>query len=149
MIEIERKFLVTSPPKDYLTWNCFEIKQGYLAITEEDKEVRIRSLNDNYFQTVKWGLGLTRGEIEIEITKDQFNKLWPATEGKRLIKNRYTQKANNHLIELDIYKDKLDGLMIAEVEFKTEEESHDFSPPQWFEREITSDNNFTSKKVAY
>lgn len=149
MIEIERKFLVKEPPLDYLSWKCITIQQGYLAFGSDNSEVRIRSLDKKYYQTVKTGFGLTRSEIEIEITEQQFKTLWPATEGKRVIKNRYLKNQNSHLIELDIYEEKLSGLIIVEVEFSSEKESEEFSPPSWFDREITNDPNYTSRKVAY
>lgn len=149
MIEIERKFLVKKPPSDYLSWPVVCIKQGYLAFTEDDIEVRIRQMDNKYYQTLKKGQGLMRGEIEIELTKEQFDKLWPATERKRLIKKRYIKDEKQYKIELDIYEDKLKGLMIVEVEFNSESESRDFSPPDWFDREITDDENYRSEKVAY
>lgn len=149
MTEIERKFLVKNPPEDHLSWEYLTMQQGYLAIDENYKEVRIRQVNDKYYQTIKTGKGLSRDEIEIELSKNQFDKLWPATQGKRLLKKRYLKKEKHYLIELDIYNDKLIGLMIVEVEFQSEEESHNFSPPAWFDREITDDENYTSKMVAY
>lgn len=149
MIEIERKFLTLNPPKEYLSWTCLPIKQGYLAFTKEETEVRIRQVGDNFFQTVKTGKGLIRKEIEIEITQQQFEQLWPATENSRLFKKRYLKKMDNFLIELDVYEDKLQDLMIVEVEFNSKEESKNFSPLPWFDKEITDDEEYTSKNVAY
>ena len=85
MIEIERKFLVTSLPADM--GGGTRILQGYLAY-EEHLEVRIRQYGDTFFLTVKEGPGLMRRETEIEISPDQFHALWPSTEGRRLEKVR-------------------------------------------------------------
>ena len=41
--EIERKFLVDRPPDDLHGYPAADIDQGYIAITEDGVEVRIRS----------------------------------------------------------------------------------------------------------
>jgi len=145
-IEIERKFLVDHPP-DLENFSSEEILQGYLLITDE-KEIRIRKKGDTYYQTVKVGEGLSRKEIEREIGKFQFEDLWPETEGKRIEKRRYRIHYDTILIELDVYAGKLTGLIIAEVEFGSEEESRLFEPPPWFGPEVTYDDRYKNKNLA-
>ncbi|MGI9553922.1 MAG: CYTH domain-containing protein [Thermodesulfobacteriota bacterium] len=145
--EIERKFLIYNPPPDYHKNPFNEIVQGYIAITE-DKEIRVRKKGEGFFQTIKTGEGLIRKETEIEITREQFDALWPITEQWRIEKKRYEIKYDNYLIELDFYKGKLADLIVAEVEFKSEEESSSFNPPDWFGREITDDKGFKNKNLA-
>ena len=145
--EVERKFLIKEPPGNLEDYTKYEIDQGYPIITE-NKELRIRRQGVRYYQTIKIGSGLSRGETEIEITADQFRALWPLTEGKRVEKVRYEIGYESHLIELDIYRGKLENLITAEVEFTSEPESNEFQPPPWFGTEITDDDRYKNKNLA-
>ena len=145
--EIERKFLIDNPPADYGKYPSKDIIQGYIVITG-DIEVRIRKKGTDYFQTVKIGEGLIRKETEIEITQEQFELLWPLTENWRIEKKRYEINYEDYLIELDFYRAKLANLVVAEVEFQSEEQSASFIPPGWFGREITDDEGFKNKNLA-
>ena len=146
--EIERKWLVRELPK--LTELKHErIVQGYLAISfEEGVEVRIRRMGDKCFETVKSQGGLMRDETEIEISQEQFLALWPSTEGRRLEKTRYTMKENGCQLELDVYQGSLTGLIVAEIEFGSAEESQRFSPPSWFGDEVTEDTHYKNNNLA-
>jgi len=83
--EIERKWLVRAVPR-LREFKREQIIQGYLAISSDGTEVRIRRKGDNYFETVKSRGTLARNEIEVKISRHQFRQLWPATRGKRLKK---------------------------------------------------------------
>jgi len=145
--EIERKFLVNKVPEITENIMRYEILQGYVLISES-MEIRLRKKSDKYFQTIKTGEGLNRGEYEIEIQRGQFELLWPLTESKRIEKTRYEIVYNNSLIELDIYKDSLDGLVTAEVEFHSEKDSTMFIPPDWFGKDVTNDKRYKNKNLA-
>lgn len=146
--EIERKFLVKELPADLENYSHSAIIQGYLIVTDNDIEVRIRKKGDKYFETVKAGSGLVRKESEKEITKETFWDHWPLTEGKRVQKIRYEILYNGKLIELDIYSGGLEGLAVAEVEFESEEDSVSFEPPSWFGEEVTHDERYKNKNLA-
>ncbi|MGI9534274.1 MAG: CYTH domain-containing protein [Thermodesulfobacteriota bacterium] len=145
--EIERKFLIYNPPPDYHKHPFSEIIQGYIVITE-NTEIRIRKKGTGYFQTFKTGEGLIRKETEIEITREQFDALWPLTEQWRIEKKRYEINYEGYLIELDFYSVNLENLIVAEVEFQSEAQSSSFNPPDWFGREITDDEEFKNKNLA-
>ncbi len=146
--EIERKFLVKVLPEDLKQYPHKQIVQGYLAIAEDGTEVRLRQKGDKYFQTVKTGGGKTRGELEVEISPEQFEVLWPAAAGRRLEKIRYQIPYKDKIIELDIYQGKLQGLVTAEVEFNSEEESQEFKPPEWLGREVTEEKEFKNQNLV-
>ncbi len=145
--EIERKWLVHDLPSlDGLKHE--RIDQGYLAISFDGTEVRVRRMGDHCFETVKSQGGLTRDEIEVEISQDQFLALWPATEGRRLEKTRYTMKENGYQLELDVYQGSLVGLVVAEIEFESVKESQRFSLPSWFGTEVTEDKHYKNSYLA-
>jgi adenylate cyclase len=148
-VEIERKFLVgANPPlgeQSRSTW----IEQGYIAIEQDGTEVRIRRRDGAAVLTVKSGGGRCRLEEEIAIDAARFARLWPLTEGRRLEKRRYLIDAGTGLtIELDIYSGALAGLMVAEVEFESEEAADAFEPPGWFGSEVTDDVRFKNQTLA-
>ncbi len=146
--EIERKFLVKTLPENLDHYPAIEIIQGYLAITEDGTEVRLRKKGERYFQTVKSGFGLQRNEVEIEILKEQFEKLWFMTEGRRIEKVRYEIDHSGSKIELDIYCGILKGLIVAEVEFTSFELAKSFIPPNWFGREVTEDERYKNRNLV-
>lgn len=146
--EIERKFLIKKAPDDLDKFKSYEILQGYIIITKAGTELRLRQKGDKYFQTIKSGEGLVRKETEIELTADQFRKLWSLTGRKRLRKKRYEIQYEDMMIELDIYDEPFKGLITVEVEFKTVADSEQFSLPNWFGKEITNDERFKNRNLA-
>lgn len=149
-IEIERKFYVEKLPDQLLEgYAAIEIRQGYLAIHEDFTEVRIRSMNNTYWQTVKTaGSQLSRTEIEFPLKKELFDELWPLTKGRNLSKTRYNIPYHKFLVDLDVYQESLQGIIVAEVEFTSEEEAKAFTPPDWFSREITGVKAFKNFILA-
>lgn len=146
--EIERKFLVQRPPND--VWDCpySKVTQGYIMIADKGGEVRLRQKDDKYYLTVKTGKGMVRSEYETEINKTQFEAVWPATKGRRIEKVRYRIAYQGKIIELDRYAGELTGLMTAEVEFKSEEDSQRFVPPEWFGEDVTNDSRYKNQSLA-
>lgn len=147
--EIERKFVVNNVPSDCKEIKHQTINQGYLAIeSESKKEVRLRRKGDQFYLTVKSGQGLVRGEAETEISQEQFEVLWPMTEGRRLEKERRVfLLSDGHKAEVDIFSGELTGLILAEVEFASEEESAAFEVPSWFLKEVTTDSRFKNQNL--
>jgi CYTH domain-containing protein len=146
-IEIERKFLVASLPRELDTSDGQRIRQGYV-ISEDDMELRIRQKQTRYFQTIKMGKGLSRTEIEISLFPEQFKQLWPHTDGRRVSKTRYTMPLGEHTAELDRFDDDLSGLLLVEVEFASEEAARRFIPPDWFGQDVTEDRRYKNKHLA-
>jgi adenylate cyclase len=148
-IEIERKFLVTEPPGDLDGHRATSIEQGYLAIADDGTEVRIRRREGAATLTVKSGGARSRVEEEIEIGARRFERLWPLTEGRRIEKTRYEIPADDGLtVELDVYEGALAGLVVAEVEFDSEERAEAFTSPDWLGREVTDDARYKNQRLA-
>lgn len=146
--EIERKFLLNKIPSNLKSFPCSTIYQGYISIEEDGTELRLRKTEDKFYQTVKKGRGLIRKEIEIELTRKQFDVLWPLTRARRIKKKRYYIKEGKFLIELDIFYGSLKGLITAEIEFSDLKASKNFNPLPWFGREITQDDQYKNKNLA-
>ena len=98
--EIERKFLVRQMPENLSEYPHADIAQGYLAIAPEGVQVRLRKAGDKHTLTYKKNKSAGREEREIELTPEQFDILWPATEPKRLTKTRYDVPFGTLTIEI-------------------------------------------------
>jgi adenylate cyclase len=149
--EIERKWLVERVPPEVEggRWDTRKLEQGYLAVTD-DVEVRVRRADGHdAWLTVKSSPALSRVEEELVLDAGAFDRLWPLTEGRRLVKHRYSREADRGvLLELDVYDGGLDGLAVLEVEFASEEAAGAFTPPDWAGREVTGDGAYANQSLA-
>ena len=145
--EIERKFLVKRLPDNLKQSRCSIIEQGYLA-TEPGRQVRLRKTGSSASLTFKVGRGSHREEREIKLSLKQFAALWPGTAGRRLRKLRYEIPWENVLIELDIYRGRHAGLVVAEVEFPNRASCRRFKAPWWFGREVTGEKRYSNVRLA-
>jgi len=146
--EIERKFVAETFPVEAAGAPAVAIEQGYLAVDEEF-EVRLRRAGGERLLTVKGGHGESREEVEVRLYAEQFEALWPLTEGRRLRKTRYRLGLGGGLVaEVDRYEGGLAGLVVVEVEFPSAEASRSFKPPPWLGREVTGDAAYANQTLA-
>lgn len=154
--EIERKWLIDISKllKSLEDYPNKRLVAGYFR-GENNEKIRIRQEGDKYFKVIKGeridgGMVRDIGLGDIEITKEEFERLWPLTEGKRLSKTRYYIPMGDNLVaELDVYDDfKNAGFYTIEVEFQTTEDGKKFIPPEWFGREVTSQEEYSSRNLS-
>ena len=110
--------------------------------------MRLRKKGKTASLTFKVGRGAHREEREIKLSPKQFATLWPATAGRRLYKLRYEMPWKNFLIEIDIYRRKHKGLVVAEVEFPNRTACRKFRAPAWFGREVTGNKLYSNVRLA-
>jgi adenylate cyclase len=79
---------------------------------------------------------------------EQFDALWPATVGQRLIKVRYDVPWKKHTIEIDVYRGRHDGLVVAEVEFDDLKTCANFEAPDWLGRAVTGKRKYSNVALA-
>lgn len=146
--EIERKFLLKRLPEKLKQARRCVIAQGYLAAEPGGRHVRLRKKGKTASLTFKVGRGAHREEREIKLGPKQFTALWPATVGRRVYKLRYEMPWKNFLIEIDIYRRKHRGLVVAEVEFPDRTACRKFKAPAWFGREVTGNKRYSNVRLA-
>ena len=146
--EIERKFLVRLLPDALASFPHAEMWQGYLVTAPGGVQVRMRKAGEKHSLTYKRGRGNAREEREIELSPEQFAVLWPATEGRRLTKNRYDGPHGSHLVEIDVYTGKHQGLIVAEVEFDDEQSAREFRVPDWLGKDVSHDRRYSNQLLA-
>lgn len=138
--EIERKFLVNGTAWRDLAEGVV-YRQGYLAVTPE-RTVRVRIAGKTAFLTIKGkAKGLTRPEFEYEIPVADAQDLLDNLCEKPLIeKTRRKISFRGNVWEVDEFFGENAGLVIAEVELETENQS--FEKPEWIAREVTGDKRY-------
>lgn len=147
-IEIERKFLVTSDAFKKEAKTSYRIKQGFLN-SHEDRTVRVRLTNDKGYLTVKGKStkdGLSRFEWEQEISIIDANDLLILCEETIIEKVRFEVNIGHHTFEVDEFKGKNKGLIIAEIELNGEDDV--FKKPSWLGKEVTGDIKYYNSRLA-
>lgn len=142
MIEIERKFLVTSKAflDEFRAKN--RIVQGYLSSVPE-RTVRVRIKGEKGFLTIKGkssDSGMSRMEWEKEIALEEAEQLLRLCEAGVIDKIRYEIPVGKHLYEVDVFSGENEGLILAEIELESENEA--FEKPNWLGMEVTNDTRY-------
>lgn len=142
MIEIERKFLVTSTAflDEFRAKN--RIVQGYLSSVPE-RTVRVRIKGDKGYLTIKGkssDSGMSRMEWEKEIALEEAEQLLRLCEAGVIDKIRYEIPVGKHLYEVDVFSGENEGLILAEIELQSENET--FEKPNWLGIEVTNDTRY-------
>jgi len=136
MLEIERKFLV-----DAKAWELQPkgipaiISQSYLLNTIE-KTIRLRIKDKDAYVTIKGPTkGITRAEFEYKIPIADAQIMIDTFNLKVLKKKRFEVRMNKTLWEIDVFEGALSGLILAEVELQSEDET--FEKPPWLGQEVS------------
>ena len=145
-MEIERKFLITELPENLTQYNCRRIEQGYLCTAPV---VRIRRQDEEYYLTYKSKGMMVREEYNLPLTAEAYAHLRAKTDGNLISKQRYLIPLNETLTaELDIFDAPFAPLMLAEVEFSSEEEANSFVPPAWFGEDVTFSGKYHNSYLS-
>ena len=149
MLEIERKFLVTSEAFKTEAFAQNRISQGYLS-SVPGRTVRVRIKGNKAFLTIKGAAnesGLSRFEWEKEIPVEEASALLQLCEKGVIDKTRFEVKVGSHIFEVDEFYAENEGLIMAEIELNSETET--FEKPSWIDKEVTNDiryyNSYLSK----
>ena len=143
-MEIERKFTIKELP-DLSNYKYKKLTQAYL---NTDPVIRIRREDEEYFLTYKGRGLLAREEHNLLLNAESFEHLLPKADGLIISKTRYLIPYENHMIELDIFEGELEPLIMAEVEFESEDEAHAFAPPSWFDKDVTQDKRYHNSNLS-
>jgi CHAD domain-containing protein/CYTH domain-containing protein len=150
-LEIERKFLLSGMPPTAAAAPADRIDQGWLPgekLRERLRRTRRADGREVFTRTMKFGGGVVRTEIEEETTPELFARLWPATRGRRVRKNRHVVAAGGLAWEIDFFLDR--DLVLAEVELPSVDTPAE--PPDWLRpyvvREVTLETAYLNSRLA-
>lgn len=144
--EIERKFLVTGEYKSQ-AYAQTRIVQGYIS-SARGRTVRVRIRDDKGYLTIKGASnasGTSRYEWEKEISLEEARELMQLCEPGIIDKTRYLVQSGIHTFEVDEFYGENDGLVVAEVELASEDES--FEKPIFIGQEVTGDIRYYNSQL--
>jgi CYTH domain-containing protein len=146
-IEIERKYLV-----DKAKWEKAKTVKGKhyhqaYILTDRDKTIRVRIIEEQAFLTIKGASkGATRAEFEYEIPRADAVELIENFAVSQLEKTRFKINFAGKLWEIDEFHGKNAGLIVAEIELNSEDET--FELPDWVIKEVTNDVRYFNSNLT-
>ena len=146
-METERKFLVRGEFR-HLATSSVKITQRYLS-KDPEKTIRIRIADDRAYLTVKGRPApgrISRYEWEYAIPVDEASSMMKLCVPGVIVKTRYLVPAGNHTFEVDVFHDRNEGLVIAELELENENDL--FDRPDWLGDEVTGNPGFYNANLA-
>ena len=146
-VEIERKFLVRSEAWRGLVTHKASLRQAYLASGElTTTRVRISNGTEATVTIKSKRAELRRIEIEYPISVPDAEALVPLRLSGLIEKTRFTVPWHPHCWEVDVFRGDNEGLVIAEIELRHENES--FDRPSWLGIEITGQSQYYNGSLA-
>lgn len=148
MVEIERKYLVTSTDFIPQASAKYTIAQGYLS-SHPERTVRVRIQGESGFLTIKGKgneTGTTRLEWETEINFAEAKALLALCEPGSIQKTRYLVPFENQTFEVDVFSGDNTGLIVAEIELTHEQEV--VQKPHWLGKEVTNDSKYYNAALS-
>ncbi|MCA9356843.1 hypothetical protein H6784_03600 [Candidatus Nomurabacteria bacterium] len=141
--EFELTFLAKKLPEGFSkNFPAKEILDIYIPKNVEHSILRIRKNGDSYEITKKQPVSGTdsshQTENTIPLSEEEFKDL-SELPGKRLRKIRYYYSENETDYEIDVFKDDLEGLVVVDVEFDSNELKAKFTAPDWVLADVTQD----------
>ena len=125
---------------------CHEIEQAYL---NTEPVIRIRRQDNDYYLTYKSKGLMVRREENLPLDADSYRHLLKKADGNIITKTRYKIPFDNGLtIEIDVFHGKFQGLILAEVEFPTEDAANAFIPPDYFGEDVTFSSEYHNSTLS-
>ena len=123
------------------------------ALDDDGQSVVVRRLAVKADILTSTDGGVSRHEIEHEISEHEFTALWETTEGRRLRKVRVEYFADlpdggPRVILVDLFQDELFGLILGEIEFGDWDSSVAFEAPGFLGYEVTHDKRYRNATLA-
>ena len=153
-VERERRYLLRElPPGLRVNDPHTQIFDNYITGTR----LRLRKIRDPRRREWTWKLtqkftpdppDFSRAVItNIYLSQYEYETL-AVFEGNEIRKNRYPFEHDGRKFSVDVFLGALHGLVLAEIEFETDEELRNFAPPAFAAREVTQDELFTGARLV-
>lgn len=145
--EIERKFLLQSNDWRAEVVASKPFRQGYLArgpgsairvrVQDGRAELNVKSTRD----------GIHRLEFEYQIPPEDGEQLLAEVALRPVIeKTRHLVKHGNHVWEIDEFFGENAGLIVAEIELTSADET--FDRPDWLGQEVSTDRRYFNSSLS-
>jgi adenylate cyclase len=145
--EIERKFLVIGDSWKNHVSRSVHYQQGYLCGNTRSS-IRVRVSDESGYLNIKSAtLGVRREEFEYPVPlPDARRMLELLCEGPLIEKTRHFVEYRGHVWEVDVFEGQNRGLVVAEVELSSEDET--FERPDWIGEEVSHDARYYNTSLV-
>lgn len=134
MHELELTYLAKFLPEDLKKHPSKEVADLYIPGDKPHPSIRLRKNGDKYELTkkepIKDGDATSQLEQTIVLREDEYQFL-SKLKGKKSSKIRYKYDYKGRVAEIDVFTDKLQGLVIVDFEFKKKTEMKRFQMPDF------------------
>ena len=151
-VEQELTYLAASVPTEIYGVFPTRLKDVYIPDTDGiHPRLRLRRKGEEYEITKK--IPLTEGdasahiEMTIPLTKDEFISL-EKTSNKTVEKDRYKVVIDGFEAEVDVFVGDLEGLIVIDFEFNSDEAKNAFAPTQVCLADVTQEMFIAGGKLA-
>ena len=145
MIELERTFLAKKIPDELKNCKFKEIIDIYIPKNIQPPKhapIRLRKNGDKYEITKKEVVNNDYSQLReqtIILSEGEF-KEFLKIDGKKIRKIRYYYNYKGKTAEIDVFQDKLKGLILIDFEFENEEDKANFEIPEFCMVEVTNED---------
>lgn len=108
----------------------------------------MRRSDNEYYMTYKSKGLMVREEYNLPLTRESYEHLLAKADGAVIKKKRYLIPYEDRTIELDIFEGNHEGLILAEVEFETEDMANVFTAPDWFGEDVTFSSKYHNSTLS-
>lgn len=150
-IEYEKTYLARRLPEGLNVANSVLIRDIYIPQTANHAVLRLRAKDDDYVITKKTIMhgtdSSTMKEETIPLAADEYDAL-KGCSNKDFIKRRYFVTLAGRAAEVDVFEEKLAGLVVIDFEFSSEEEKNNFIMPEICIADVTQEEAIAGGFVA-
>jgi adenylate cyclase len=141
---LRRTFLLASVPAGLAGTRGVEIEQGYI-VCRDGRELRVRREGRLHYLSTRHRRGKLVAGQEIRLTKGQFEKLWPFTEGQRISRIRRLLKIGRHRVKVDEFTGEHAPLRLAHLRLP---DSGPVTKPDFLGEEVTRREEYRTAEMA-
>src|SRR5690606_34511988 len=143
-LELEYTFLAKEIPQQVKDVRPQRLMDVYIPESDTDHaRLRLRQKDDSYQITKKTRLNpddaSSQIESTIELDQKEFQALSSVSQ-KRIVKDRYLIDINGRSAEVDIFREKLAGLVLIDFEFSNEQDRATFTTPDICLADVTQED---------
>ena len=93
---------------------------------------------------------MSREEYNLPLTAESYEHLKQKADGNIISKTRYLipLEKDQLVAEVDVFEEPFAPLVMAEVEFESEEQANAFEAPEWFGEEVTFDGRYHNSYMS-
>lgn len=150
-LELELTFLAKNIPTEITNASKKEIIDMYLPVDAEHPRIRIRKNGDKYTLVkkvpIEEGDASRQEEHTVVLTAEEFGA-FSDIPARKLRKIRYSFDYNGYATEVDLFADALEGLVLVDFEFSSDEDKNNFVVPDFCLADVTQEDFIAGGMLA-